>query len=393
MKRAITAIGLLSTVILGATLFTLAQSEDLFAIPAFARKYNMSCTTCHQPFPVLKAYGEEFAGNGFVLKDNDAPRYFVDTGDKNLSLIRDLPFAVRLEGYLTRDSDVDHQADFTSPYLIKLLSGGSLAKNVAYYFYFFFSERGEVAGLEDAFVMFNNLGGSELDVVVGQFQVSDPLFKRELRLTLEDYQIYRVKPMSSNMNLTYDRGIMASYGFETGTDVIFEVVNGNGIGGANSDRLYDSDKYKAVVGRVSQELPRLVRVGGFGYYGKEAQGFSETNTVTMFGPDLTLATDEFTLNLQYVKREDELKTPARNLTFDTRGAFAEAVYWPQGDRSRWYLTALYNWVDSDDAGINYQTLAGHAGYLLRTNFRLIAEVRQDLTQEETKFSLGFVTAF
>ena len=69
----------------------------------------------------------------------------------------------------------------------KLLSGGALTKNVAYYFYFFFSERGEVAGVEDAFLMFNNVGNSELDIYAGQFQVSDPLFKRELRLFYQDY--------------------------------------------------------------------------------------------------------------------------------------------------------------------------------------------------------------
>ena len=41
--------------------------------------------------------------------------------------------------------------------------------------------------------MFNNLFGSELDITVGQFQISDPLFKRELRLTKDDYYIYDEK--------------------------------------------------------------------------------------------------------------------------------------------------------------------------------------------------------
>ena len=33
--------------------------EWSLAIPAFARKYDTSCLTCHAPFPRLKAYGEE----------------------------------------------------------------------------------------------------------------------------------------------------------------------------------------------------------------------------------------------------------------------------------------------------------------------------------------------
>ncbi|MGB5139770.1 MAG: hypothetical protein WBP29_14650, partial [Candidatus Zixiibacteriota bacterium] len=350
------ALTLMTTI---AGIIMMAQNSDLFAIPAFARKYNMSCTTCHDPFPRLKAYGDEFAGNGFVLKEKDAARYFTDTGDKNLSLIRDLPFALRLEGYITHDTEVDHAVDFTSPYLVKLLSGGSLGKNVSYYFYFFLSERGEVAGLEDAFVMFNNLGGSELDIYVGQFQVSDPLFKRELRLPLEDYQVYRVKPFGSNLNLTYDRGIMATYGLSTGTDIALEVINGSGIEAANADRLYDDDKYKAVMGRISQDLPQVVRIGGFAYYGKEEMALSAVNRVTMLGPDLTLALDRVKVNLQYIERRDKIVGSSDNN--ETRGAIAEIVYWPKGDASRWYATGLFNWVESDDPDLKYRTMTGHVG--------------------------------
>ena len=56
-------------------------------------------------------------------------------------------------------------------------------------------------------------------------------FKRELRLTLEDYQIYRARPGLSQINLTYDRGIMLGYGLPTKTDFVAEILNGNGIGG------------------------------------------------------------------------------------------------------------------------------------------------------------------
>ncbi len=36
-----------------------------------------------------------------------------------------------------------------------------------------------------------------INFFVGQFQASDPLFKGELRLTLEPYKIYGVKPEGS----------------------------------------------------------------------------------------------------------------------------------------------------------------------------------------------------
>ena len=51
----------------------------------------------------------------FSLTDKDAPRYYVETGDDKLSLIRDFPLAVRLEGYVTYNQGNTEQSDFTTP--------------------------------------------------------------------------------------------------------------------------------------------------------------------------------------------------------------------------------------------------------------------------------------
>jgi len=381
---------LLLTMILG----VLSSPQEAEAIPAFARKYNMSCTTCHAPIPRLKEYGDEFAGNGFVLKDKDAPRYFVETGDDNLSLIRDLPLAIRLEGFIKHQSETDKEVDLTTPYNIKLLSGGSLAKNISYYFYFFFSERGEVAGLEDAFVMFNDLFKRDLDVYVGQFQISDPLFKRELRLTYEDYMVYKTGVGDSKVNLSYDRGIMVTYGAPTGTDVVFEVLNGNGIGAADEYRTYDNDKYKNLFGRLSHGINDYLRIGACGFYGKD--GVERTNRTWMLGGDATVSYKNLELNYQYLERRDDnpffLSTKPKD-ELKTQGGLTELIIMPYGDRSRWYLTGLYNWVEAEYDVDDYETITGHVGYLLRTNFRLIAEDTYDIVNEENRFVLGFVTAF
>jgi hypothetical protein len=59
-----------STLFVSVHLALIFLATDALAIPAFARKYDMSCTTCHAPFPKLKPFGEEFAGNGFQLTTN-----------------------------------------------------------------------------------------------------------------------------------------------------------------------------------------------------------------------------------------------------------------------------------------------------------------------------------
>src|SRR6516165_9916165 len=42
-----------------------------FGIPAFARKYQTSCTTCHNNYPELNDFGEAFKKNGFKFPKDD----------------------------------------------------------------------------------------------------------------------------------------------------------------------------------------------------------------------------------------------------------------------------------------------------------------------------------
>jgi hypothetical protein len=381
-----------------AALLAAVTVGSLQAMPAFARKYGLSCKTCHAPFPKLKPYGDDFAANGFVIKDKPTPRYTIDTGDPLLSLLRDVPIAFRLEGFLNYNSEGSRTLDFGAPHILKIISGGELFKNVSYYFYFFFSEKGEIAGIEDAFVMFNNLFGSDLDLYVGQFQVSDPLFKREIRLPYEDYYIYGARPGASTIDLTYDRGIMLTYGFKTGTDVTVEVVNGNGIGEGNIFDNFDQDKYKNVLVRVSQDVGPALRIGAFGYAGKERPE-AAVNTVWMAGGDATLSFAPFELNLQYLERRDTNPDFAEILPLEkvaTRGGFAELIFRPRGDDGRWYGAGLFNWVDSGWAELRYTAATAHAGYLLRRNMRLIAEatyIFRGLAADTIRLDTGLVLAF
>src|SRR5271169_5107541 len=41
------------------------------AIPAFSRKYQTSCTTCHNNYPELNDFGQAFKKNGFKFPKDD----------------------------------------------------------------------------------------------------------------------------------------------------------------------------------------------------------------------------------------------------------------------------------------------------------------------------------
>ena len=392
-------------------------------IPAFARKYRVSCATCHAPFPRLNAVGEAFAANGFEFAPGKEDRDTIGTGDPLLRLQSNLPLAIRYDAYLTTLSKrYGGQVVFDqqTPWVMKLLSGGQIGHKISYYAYFLLSERGEVAGLEDAYVQFTDVGGSGVSVITGQFQVSDPLFKRELRLPYDDYQPYRMRVGTTRADLTYDRGIMALWSPREGTDLAVEVVNGRGLDLASDDRQYDVDGFKNFMLRVSQDAGRL-RFGGFGYYGEE-RGPSSLNRVRVLGPDATVALhDNLELNVQLMRRWDDdpflgTCTPATPCADGATAAFAtsvdagfaELIFSPGGPTGRWHFTALGNYIEADRPVVSlrlgeqntapgflnqYRTAGVAMHYLLRRNVRLLGETSWDFNRDQARLITGFSVGF
>jgi len=393
------------------------------AIPAFARKYRVSCMQCHAPVPRLNAFGETFAANGFEFAIGEPPRDTVGTGDPLLRLQNDLPLAVRFDAYVraqNKPTNGQNSIDLQTPWVMKLLSGGQVADKVSYYMYFLLTERGEIGGLEDAYVQFTDVAGSGVSVLVGQFQVSDPLFKRELRLEYEDYQPYRVRVGLAAADLTYDRGLMALWSPREGTDVSVEVVSGRGLNEADDNRQFDGDDAKSTLVRLSQDIGSL-RIGAFAYRGYES-GAGAKNTISMWGPDATITLGSFgEINASMVRRTDRdpffstcsVANPCpgdMTVPFSTtvNSAFAEAVFWPQGPTGRLFFTALYNWVDSDrpvvslrlgeqNQGVGYlsqySTAAAGVHYMYKRNVRMMGELGWDVEREQMRFVLGTMLGF
>ena len=49
-------------------------SQPAQAIPAFARKYGLRCSACHEAWPMLNYFGQKFKDNGYqLMNDRDSP--------------------------------------------------------------------------------------------------------------------------------------------------------------------------------------------------------------------------------------------------------------------------------------------------------------------------------
>src|SRR6202163_3552942 len=117
----------------------LADSQSARAIPAFARKYGMPCSACHEAWPKLNNFGQSFKDNGYQMgNDRDAPifqqpaywpvsfrmtphwhRESVDRAD-----ITNQATGTTVEGRLTT-----HGFDLSG---MDILTAGTLAKNISF---------------------------------------------------------------------------------------------------------------------------------------------------------------------------------------------------------------------------------------------------------------------
>jgi len=418
------------------------------AIPAFARQTEMSCGTCHAAVPKLNSFGENFAANGYRLANWKEKRE--SYGDDRLNLPKSVPLAVRIQGFgQLRSADRANageeaaNADIQAPYLIKLLGGAPLTEHINAYFYGIFAEKSEngTVLIEDAWIRHDDVFGTGVELQLGQFQVSDLMFPREVRLPFQDYIPYRMA------GITYDRGFLLSRGFgPVSLDV--GVTNGNGIsegpsltasGYERPDHTFDNNDQKAVFGRLGIDAGG-VGIGLFGYTGQQPNGFrQEAGSITTGGGTTIPGHDAEKviggLDLSgklggsvywyaqglYNQWNDFL---VEGEDYSWWGAFA-GVDWIYSEK--WAFSLLYNYADADDFdevrlddhaniqsadvgsiyannrydGINLNTATLTTSYYFGTNVRGVIEVNGDLQatndyahrEPEHYFLLGLDAAF
>jgi hypothetical protein len=372
------------------------------AMPVFARKYDMSCNTCHAAFPKLNEFGEQFASDNMRLPNwKDTTK---SAGDDMLALPDSVPLALRTQAFAQKreasaidvetGEEVSADTDIQSPYLIKLLSSAPLSDHITYYFYAIFAEKGDNGAVivEDAWFRHDDVFGSDIGMMLGQFQVSDLMFAREVRLTFQDFMVYRMA------GLTYERGVLFDYAAGP-VDLALGWVNGNGIeenfsinspGYKRPDHLFDNDSGKALFGRVGTEFAG-VAIGLFGYSGsqKNATGIAGTDSGDRDTDKLSYGIDlsgKFTPNTywfaQLLQNEwDGFINAGTNYKWFGGFVGVDYIY-----SDRWAYSLLYNYTDANDLentdtvyeGIDMNSVTLTASYYFMRNVKGVIEFNVDL---------------
>lgn len=199
----------------GAFLF-LGVVQSVSAIPAFARKYQTSCTTCHSNFPELNDFGEAFKRNGFKFpKDDDVfvkePPLLLgakaqrDAFPKAIypgEIPGNLPLSFRYTGFARFNSKnrlpgFVPRTDLFAPNTFTVITAGSFGPNISFWIDDDLAVGGSGAdgGLGDGYLRVNDLGHffhlpkDSLNVRFGQFELDVP-FTQARSINLSDYDVY-----------------------------------------------------------------------------------------------------------------------------------------------------------------------------------------------------------
>lgn len=280
----------------------LLSLQPAYGIPAFARKYGLPCSACHEAWPMLNNFGQTFRDNGYQLgNDRDAPIY-QDPGY--------WPIMFRVTTSWHRESN-NRQAVDTVPGNpssgqvertvtssgfdlggVDMITAGTLYKNISFFVQPFIGNTS--ISVAQAWTRFDNLAGSHwLNLKMGKFELDEPISQERALLlnnTGDAYYNYFFTPPG-------DRNFFLGIGFtQLGVELSghsdndytrysIDVLSSNdGITGLPSNQTYD------VYANFNQafEVPKLGRqqIGVYGYSGESPTHFQTNGGIPIPGTGL-----------------------------------------------------------------------------------------------------------
>ena len=323
MKAGVTA----TILAVGSLLWILATTRRASAIPAFSRKYQTSCTTCHSNYPELNDFGEAFKKNGFKFPKDDEtfvkepPVLLGAKAQKEAfpgavypgEIPGSIPIAFRYSGNFTYNSRQPislgflPRTDLFVPNTFTIIGAGSFGENLSFWVDNDISAGGSnaAAGLGDGYLKVNDLGHyiklpkDTLNLRMGQFELDLP-FTQARTVNLTGYDVYSQAsivgiPGTTNNPFVFgipQRGIeIGGYPNDGNFSWSLAFVNGSN----NTPAMRNSkDVYVRVSQRINLERdpevrkevraagptgPRdhtSIRLGAFYYYGRNALNMDGT---------------------------------------------------------------------------------------------------------------------
>ncbi|MBV9607934.1 MAG: hypothetical protein JO187_00130 [Acidobacteria bacterium] len=197
-----------------AVVFFMASIPTAEALPAFARKYGLRCSACHEAWPMLNYFGQKFKDNGYqLMNDRDAPIWqnpsywpvtFRITPQWHRETENRAAFDLASVPGTTQQSGSAERSTLASGFDISGLdfhTGGTLEKNISFYV-LPSSDSSGAFHFETVMARLDNLFHSSwLNLKLGKFELDNIISEKRI-LTISNqgglYHSYHFIPVGDN---------------------------------------------------------------------------------------------------------------------------------------------------------------------------------------------------
>jgi len=185
--------------------FFLAARPSANALPAFARKYGLRCSACHEAWPMLNYFGQKFKDNGYqLMNDHDSPiwqnnGYWPVTMRITPNWHRESSDKVATDQAATGQQQVTANGFDVSG--LDILAGGTLEKNISFLLVPSSDETGAFH-FESVNARVDNLFGSSwFNIKMGKFELDNIVSEKRI-LTISGngggFEIYHFIPVGDS---------------------------------------------------------------------------------------------------------------------------------------------------------------------------------------------------
>jgi hypothetical protein len=371
-----------------AFLFMSLLPEDAEAIPAFARKYQFSCTNCHLAWPQLNQMGRTFKENGYRFPGNEKTEVISDF----LQWDKHIPISTMIvsQPYDEQKSDVRkvralHEAE--------LIVAGQLYKNVSGFLAIEAEDEEDFEPKIHAGVFgYHPLKALNIQLSYSSLLWADPYdtYSPHRRLTRGSYSVVNTAfgGADNEGTLGDSRQTIALYGRPL--EQLFYSIGFSGIAddaeGKNASNFH---------GRLAFDLIPEATIGAFGITGKWDEDEIERD-FSRYGIDLQAEYANIRLTGAYLHAKDDRETTGED---ENDAWYAQLFYvWKKDTRPLLVPIVRFDSYEENDGNDKYKELTLNIGYYFTENIKGFVEYwtqtdKPDDAMRDNRFTIQIAAAF
>lgn len=303
----------------GLVVMFLVWVTDVQAIPAFARRQNMSCATCHTIIPELNETGRTYEQMGYVFGEDQGE---IQSLEEDLWVENSLPISVKFKTYPLKwaqtawgdsagQDSSESSMDLTdSPHEVEIIGATRFSPYASALFEY------EIGGGWEGFLNlhpFGMLENNPLSITLGHVSPFHSLIAPGHRITRNKFDIYETE--FANGYVLGEGGTGAAFWGRPTEQITYE------LGAAFEGTDFDFADY---FGRFTFRPISEFSLSGVFYLGKGTTVLGDTNSFNVYGPELLWQPEKIRLLGSVLFGSDD--AGIKDSSYSFMGGFVEASY-------------------------------------------------------------------